>query len=102
MRIVEEDKFEEEIKDKNVIVQLSADWCGPCKVLTPVLESIAKERNINVFKVNIDCNPSIVQRYSVKSIPRIIFIKDGEVANDLTGNQKRSKLETICKEIYGV
>ncbi len=42
MKIVEEDKFEEEIKDKDIIVQLSADWCGPCKSLTPVLQSVAE------------------------------------------------------------
>ena len=51
MKILEEDKFEEEIKDKDIIVQLSADWCGPCKSLTPVLQSVAEHYNIDVFKV---------------------------------------------------
>ena len=81
-------------------MQLSADWCGPCRVLSPVLASIGTEKGIDVIKINIDKNPSIVAKYSVRSIPRILFIKDGHVVTDMTGNQGRQKLEEVCKEVY--
>ena len=98
----DENEFEKQIKDNDIIVQLSADWCGPCKVLTPVLESVANEKSINVVKVNIDSCPSVVQKYSVRSIPRILFIKAGLVSDDLTGNQSRAKIEEACQKVYGV
>ena len=101
MRLVEEKEYDEVLSNSNnIIVQLSADWCGPCKALTPVLESVASERGIAVVKVNIDNNPSIVARYSVRSIPRILFIKEGDVVTDLTGLCAKSKLEETCKEVY--
>ena len=101
MRLVEEKEYDELLSNSdNIIVQLSADWCGPCKALTPVLESVASERGIDVVKVNIDNNPSIVARYSVRSIPRILFIKEGDVINDLTGLCARTKLEEACKKVY--
>ena len=102
MRILEEDKFEEEIKDKDIIVQLSADWCGPCKVITPVLQNVAESYNIDVFKVNIDNCPGIVNKYTIRSIPRILFMKSGNVIEDITGLCARQKLEATCKEVYGV
>jgi len=101
MRLVEEKEYDEVLNNtNNLIVQLSADWCGPCRVLTPILESIASEKGIEVVKVNIDNNPSIVAKYSVRSIPRILFIKDGLVVTDMTGNQGRQKLEEACKDVY--
>jgi len=101
MRLVEESEYDEVVSNtNNLIVQLSADWCGPCRVLTPILESVASEMSIDVVKVNIDRNPSIVSKYSVRSIPRILFIKDGDVVTDLTGNQGRQRLEEVCKEVY--
>ena len=101
MRLVEENEYDEVLKDTTkLIVQLSADWCGPCRVLTPVLESVAESKGIDVVKVNIDNNPSIVAKYTVRSIPRILFIKEGEVVTDLTGNQGRNKLEEVCSQVY--
>ena len=101
MRLVEEKEYDELlINTNNLIVQLSADWCGPCRVLTPILESIAGEKGIDVVKVNIDRNPAIVTKYSVRSIPRILFIKEGEVVTDMTGNQGRQKLEEVCSQVY--
>ena len=101
MRLVEEKEYDELLSNtNNIIVQLSADWCGPCRVLTPILESVAGEKGIEVVKVNIDSNPSIVAKYSVRSIPRILFIKEGEVVTDMTGNQGRQKLEETCSQVY--
>ena len=101
MRLVEENEYDEVVsKNNKLIVQLSADWCGPCRILTPVLESVTTERGIEVVKVNIDNNPSIVTKYSVRSIPRVLFIKDGEVVTDIIGNQGKQKLEEVCSQVY--
>tara|TARA_E500000318_G_C3424659_1_gene158703 strand:+ start:178 stop:489 length:312 start_codon:yes stop_codon:yes gene_type:complete len=101
MRLVEEKEYDEVLSNtNNIIVQLSADWCGPCRILTPILESVAAEKGIDVVKVNIDTNPSIVAKYSVRSIPRILFIKEGKVVTDMTGNQGRQKLEEMCSQVY--
>ena len=101
MRLVEEKEYDEVVANsRNIIVQLSADWCGPCRQLTPILESVANDNGVTVIKVNIDNNPSIVSKYSVRSIPRILFIKDGELSKDFTGACPRTKLEETCKELY--
>ena len=55
---------------------------------------------IDAIKVNIDNNPRIVEKYKVRSIPRILFVKDGLVEEELVGNQNRAKLEAVCKEVY--
>ena len=101
MRLVEEKDYWDVIgESNNIIVQLSADWCGPCRLLTPVLSAVAAEKGIEAIKVNIDNNPRIVEKYKVRSIPRILFVKDGLVEEELVGNQNRAKLEAVCKEVY--
>ena len=100
MKTINEDEFDNVIKGSDVIIQLSADWCGPCKVLTPTLEAVANEKNIDVFKVNIDNNPRIVKEYNIRSIPRVLFIKNGKISEDLIGNQGRTKIEATCKKVY--
>tara|TARA_R110000782_G_scaffold259398_1_gene349872 strand:- start:1209 stop:1520 length:312 start_codon:yes stop_codon:yes gene_type:complete len=101
VRIVEDKDYWDVIsKSNNIIVQLSADWCGPCRLLTPVLSSVAADNGIDAIKVNIDNNPRIVEKYKVRSIPRILFVKDGLVEEELVGNQNRAKLEAVCKEVY--
>ena len=67
-----------------------------------MLASIANEKNIDVVKVNIDTSPGVVQKYSVRSIPRILFIKSGNVIEDITGLCGRQKLEEACQKVYGV
>ena len=101
MRLIEAKEYDEVVANSNnIIVQLSADWCGPCRQLTPILKSVADDIGVEVIKVNIDKNPSIVAKYTVKSIPRVLFIKDGEVSKDFTGLCSRTKLEDACKELY--
>jgi thioredoxin 1 len=91
--------FEEEVrkeKDYAVLVDFWAAWCGPCKMIAPVLEEIAKEYEgkLKVCKVNVDEN-QVAAEYGIMSIPTLILFKDGEEKERIIGYQTKEELERI-------
>ena len=80
--------------DTPVVVDLWAEWCGPCKMIAPILEEIAVEHSetIQVAKLNVDENPVIAMRYQVMSIPTLIVFKDGQEAKRLIGAKGKGQL----------
>lgn len=85
---ITKDNFEEEVlkSDKPVIVDFWADWCGPCKMVGPILEDISEEReDIKVCKVNIDEEMDLALQYNVMSIPTMISFKNGEIHKRIVG-----------------
>ena len=94
---VTESTFEREVlgSETPVIVDFWAEWCGPCHMVSPVLDQIAEERaeELKVVKVNIDEEPALAQRYGVMSIPTIVLFKDGEPAAAAIGAQPKGALE---------
>lgn len=85
--------FEQEVmqSDKPVLVDFYADWCGPCKMMAPVVEEISEEKDdVKVCKLNIDEEMEIAQRYGVMSIPTFIVFKDGEVSKKDLGAKPKS------------
>jgi thioredoxin 1 len=81
--------------DKLTIVDFWAEWCGPCRAISPVIEELSKEYNgkINVGKVNVDNNPNVSINYGITSIPAILFIKGGKVVDKQIGAVPKSILE---------
>lgn len=93
---VDEDKFEEEvIKSKiPVVVEFGAVWCGPCKMLEPILHDLADEWGdaVKVVKIDIDHNPSIPMNYGIMGVPTMMLFKNGEPIERLVGYMPREKI----------
>ena len=100
---INEANFEAEVLQSNqpVLVDFWAQWCGPCKMLAPLLDEIAVEQNgsAKVVKVNVDENPALAQRYNIQAIPTLLYFVGGEVRDRTMGAVSKqsiiSKLEKI-------
>ena len=90
------ENFEAEVMNSvvPVLIDFYADWCGPCKMMGPLVEQIANEYDgkAKVGKINVDEEPELAQKYGVMSIPYFAFIKNGELVSDETGAVTKDKL----------
>ena len=88
--------FEKDVIKSNLpaLVDFWAEWCGPCKQIEPILEEISKEKKdlINIYKINIDNNPEVPQKYGVRGIPTLMFFNDGKLVDTKVGSLSKSLL----------
>lgn len=93
---LDESNFDREVNqsDKPVIVDFWAEWCGPCKMIAPLLDEIAKEKaeTVKVAKVNVDENQSLSFKYNIRAIPSLLFFKNGQVRDQVTGMTSKKDL----------
>ncbi|MFT4689114.1 MAG: thioredoxin [Verrucomicrobiia bacterium] len=101
--ILSGDNFETEVVKSNipVVVDFWAEWCGPCKMLAPVLDELAGKYDgkVKISKVNVDNNQDLATKYGISTIPQLICFKDGEVVNQISGLKSIADLSASFDEL---
>lgn len=96
------DNFKEKVLDNKgvALVDFWAEWCGPCRVVGPVIEELAKQYDgkVNIGKVNVDFNPEISMMYGIRNIPTILFVKGGQVVDKQVGAVPKSVLDAKVQQ----
>lgn len=102
MQEFNETNFDQEVMQTSepVLVDFSAAWCGPCKMLTPVIDELVEEMSgVKIGKVDVDQSPAIAQRFSVLSMPTLLFFKDGKVMDQMVGVQSKGTIQAKLEEL---
>jgi thioredoxin len=93
---LDESNFDREVtqNDKPVVVDFWAEWCGPCKMIAPLLDEVAREKagSVKVAKVNVDENQSLSLKYNIRAIPALLFFKNGQLRDQVTGVTSKKDL----------
>lgn len=93
--------FQEEVldSDKLSVIDFWAVWCGPCKMVSPIIEELAEENeNVKIGKVNVDHNKNVSTEYGIRSIPTVLFIKGGEVVDKIVGAATKSAYQAKIEQ----
>lgn len=99
MKVIKESEFVNEINDGLVLIDFYADWCGPCTMLTPILEEINKENeDVRIIKVNIDDSRFLASYYQIQSIPTLVLLKNGQFLNKMIGFRPKKMIEELIEK----
>jgi thioredoxin 1 len=98
MKIIDKKEFEETIKEGVTLVDFFATWCGPCKMLGPVLEELSDEiTDVKFVKIDVDEEPELAEKFGIMSIPSVFLFKNGEVAGSFLGLQPKDKVKAFIE-----
>ncbi len=91
-------------ENENVVVDFFAEWCGPCKMMKPIFEQLAKEvsPSIKFAKLNVDQSPEVAEKFFIMGVPTIIFFKSGKVVEKIVGAVSKDILGQKLREVYGI
>lgn len=95
---ITKDNFETEVlnSDRPVFVDFWAEWCGPCKMIAPIIDQIAEEvQGVKIGKINVDEQPTLASNYGIMSIPTMLLFKNGQIANKAVGAKSKPELLDI-------
>lgn len=86
---------------KPVVIDFGAEWCGPCKTIAPIIDELANEYKdqVTIGKCDVDANPELAAKYSIRNIPTILYIKDSEVVDKLVSAVPKAKIEEKIKAL---
>lgn len=98
IKIIKEAEFNNLINDDLVLVDFYADWCGPCKMLAPVLEDFSEHRNLKIYKVNVDENENLARNLGIMSIPTLLLYNNGKLISKRTGFVSSDELQSWVEE----
>jgi thioredoxin 1 len=103
MRNLNESELDQALAEskKLVIIDFWAAWCGPCKALSPTLDALAIENSnvVDLIKINVDENSSAAQKYKIRGIPTLVFVKDGKIVDTMVGNQSKEIIAERIKNL---
>ena len=90
--------FKELSSNGKFVVDCFAEWCGPCKMLSPIIDELAEElTDVNFYKLNVDESVEVVRKYNIMSIPTILIFNDGELINQTVGLKSKEELKELLK-----
>jgi thioredoxin len=96
MEILNNETFDEYInKEERVIINFSAEWCGPCRMLKPILEKVSENYEGRLAKIDVDQSPEIASKYGIRGIPSFLIFEKGELVEKKTGAIKESELTSL-------
>ena len=95
------DNFDDTTKEGTTLIDFWAEWCGPCKALTPIIDELDAElgNNVTFAKVNVDEESELAQKFNIMSIPAIFILKDGEIVNQFVGVQTKQVLADAVNKV---
>lgn len=95
---INKENFASEVvnSDRTVLLDFYADWCGPCRMVAPIVAEIAEKRaDIKVGKINVDEQTELASRFNVVSIPMLVVVKDGKIVNQMVGYRPQAQIEAM-------
>ena len=100
VKILNAETFDTEVKTGVTVIDFWAPWCGPCKMLAPVIEQLGEEygATVQICKVNVDDNQNLAARYGIMSIPSVLVFKDGEAVDKMVGARPKAQIKEMINK----